>query len=416
MKKQLLIIAQTLMNLLLWLPSLLVVNSCKGLASQNLPIKEGKQEILNTSEPSEVILFCGNPGAGKSSLFNSIFQKNVFKSGVSIGIGMTQIKQAYIHENRKYIDTPGLSDPYLRKQAAEEIEKALKENNNYKIVFVATLEAGRIKPDDLVTINKVCEAIQVNFEYGIVFNKVTKPVLEAIKEEGGLEGYLAELSRKPSSILIIEKVLDMEDTDNVYLPSSSEQLANLESFISNLKAYKIPDNKVQAIDVTNYKEKVREMEMLLSKKKEELNKMNEEISEMEEEINKNANASALDVNTSVSGEDSTPSQLVTARLLEFKNYCGSAISKLPPVDSVFSKENITAEKLTTSSLAVTGATLGACGVAILGLSTISIGVGFGLGALGGEVYNQLKNYANNRMVLENSPNDKVDDLPETQKK
>jgi GTP-binding protein EngB required for normal cell division len=192
-------IAQAMMTLL-WLPGILLINSCQGvlgvIPNNNALIKDGKQEAVNILAPSEVIVFCGNPGVGKSSLCNSIFQQVVFQSGISKGRGMTQAKQEYIYENRKYIDTPGLSDVNLRKQAAEEIEKALKENNNYKIIFVATLEAGRIRPDDLVTINTICEAIKTPFEYGIIFNKVIRPVIEEIGENGeGLKSYLGSLKK-----------------------------------------------------------------------------------------------------------------------------------------------------------------------------------------------------------------------------
>ncbi len=274
-KTQLLGIAQTLMTLLLWLPSLLVMNSCKNLASQNLPIKEGKQEFLHTSEPSEVIVFLGNPGVGKSALCNSIFQKNVFKSGVSIGKGLTTEKQEYIYENRKYIDTPGLADVKQMEKSADEINKALKEDKNYKIVFVTTIDGGRGKSDDLETINAVCKAIKVPFEYGIIFNKVTKPVIKAMNNEGGLDSYLSKLSKQPSSILFIEKDQVMETEGNdAYLSFNSVQLTNLKSFISNLKAYKIPANKVQELEINS------------SELSEQLKAINEKLSITEEKLNK----------------------------------------------------------------------------------------------------------------------------------
>jgi Leucine-rich repeat (LRR) protein/GTP-binding protein EngB required for normal cell division len=280
MKKQLINFAQTAVTLLC-LSGILLMTNCHGpmgLAAQDLPSNNGKQEVVNPAspdEPDEIIVFCGNPGVGKSSLCNSIFQKKAFESGISIGTGLTQKKQEYIYENRKYIDTPGLSDVNLRKQAAEEIEKALKENNNYKIIFVATLEAGRIKSDDLVTINTVCEAIKVPFEYGIIFNKVTNPVIKKISETG-LESYLTPLHKQPLSTIIIKFEGEMQDADNEYLSANSENRTKLLSFISSLKSNMILANNVQHIDVEAYQKQVQEMEVKLKELSELLIKVKEE--------------------------------------------------------------------------------------------------------------------------------------------
>jgi hypothetical protein len=240
---------------------------------------ELKGNLLQPS-PGEIIVFCGNPGVGKSSLCNSIFQKKVFDSGISLGTGMTRKKQEYIYENRKYIDTPGLSDISLRKQAAEEIEKALKENNNYKIIFVATLEAGRIKSDDLVTINTVCDAIKVPFEYAIIFNKLTKPVIEEINRLG-LGRYLTTLNKQPLSTLIIKKDGDMEDANNVHLSSNSDDRTKLVNFITSLKSNMIFVENVQHIDVGAYQKQVQEMETKLA---EALKKAEEEREKHKKEI------------------------------------------------------------------------------------------------------------------------------------
>jgi GTP-binding protein EngB required for normal cell division len=289
MKKQLINFAQTAVTLL-WLPVILLMTNCHGpmgVTAQELPSNNGKQEVVNTSSPSEIIVFCGNPGVGKSSLCNSIFQEKAFESGISDnGSGMTREKQEHIYENRKYIDTPGLSDVNLRKQAAEEIEKALKENNNYKIIFVATLEAGRIRPDDLVTMNTVCEAIKVPFEYGIIFNKVTEKVIKKNITAQGLESYLSDLHKKPSSTLIITKDENMEDEDNEYLPASSENRAKLINFISSLQANMILAKQVQAIDIRDYEKKVEEIETKLAealkKAEEEREKHKKEIADLAE--------------------------------------------------------------------------------------------------------------------------------------
>lgn len=63
---------------------------------------------------NEAIVFCGNPGVGKSALCNSVFQEARFNSGTNRGKGLTTHHQAYMYEDKVYIDTPGLEDVYMR--------------------------------------------------------------------------------------------------------------------------------------------------------------------------------------------------------------------------------------------------------------------------------------------------------------
>ena len=77
-------------------------------------------------------------------------------------------------DGRYYGDTPGLSDTMMRKEAAEEITKALSKNGMYKLIFVVTVEAGRAREDDVSTTNLVLAAIHHKIHYGIIVNKVTK--------------------------------------------------------------------------------------------------------------------------------------------------------------------------------------------------------------------------------------------------
>lgn len=285
-KRQLIKSAQVV-RILLWLPSILLINGCQGTMGFVPPVTSTKvmpQQVSTTSTPSEIILFCGNPGVGKSALCNSIFQQNVFKSGVSVGQGLTREKQEYIYEDKKYIDTPGLADIKLREQAAKEIEKALKENNNYKIIFVATLESGKIREADLVTINTVCNAIKTPFEYGIIFNKVTKRVVDAIGENGeNLKSFLDPLHKQPSSTIVIKKDEDMEDAKDVYLPHNSENRNKLILFITSLTANMIKPIQVQTIDVRAYEEKVIEMEVKVSEMLEKLRIQQEETERLRQE-------------------------------------------------------------------------------------------------------------------------------------
>ena len=94
----------------------------------------------------------------------------MFESGISIGTGLTfqlDQKMIWLNEIVLIMEPPGLSNIKQRNQAAKAIENALEIGGQYKIVFVVTLEAGRLKPDDIATINVVLKNIpKINF-YGL---------------------------------------------------------------------------------------------------------------------------------------------------------------------------------------------------------------------------------------------------------
>ena len=94
-------------------------------------------ELPPMSEPFSIIAI-GNPGSGKSTTLNYLAQKFVFKSGPSIGSGLTyKLDEEEVRvtcSNGKtvqitFYDTPGLNDAGKRVAAGEAISKALKVRN-----------------------------------------------------------------------------------------------------------------------------------------------------------------------------------------------------------------------------------------------------------------------------------------------
>lgn len=141
------------------------------------------QETTKDREPdgatssSPCIICVGNPGAGKSTLLNSLLGEVVFRAGFSLGQGLTQHLQKEEHGGIVYIDTPGLADSGQRKRAAEEVTRAFRTHTSFKLVFVITLEACHIRPQDKATMELVLDAIQgaccsSTPEYCVVVNKV----------------------------------------------------------------------------------------------------------------------------------------------------------------------------------------------------------------------------------------------------
>ena len=129
------------------------------------------------------ILFIGNPGSGKSTMLNSLAGKVLFKSGQSFGQGLTFQLDEKIHNGIKYMDTPGLADKVLRKQAGEAISKALKAGGKYRIVFFVRLEAGRPVNEDITTMKLVLEAApEIGKNYGVLIPKITPGAGKALKK------------------------------------------------------------------------------------------------------------------------------------------------------------------------------------------------------------------------------------------
>ena len=128
------------------------------------------------------LLFVGNPGVGKSTLLSGISGQG-FVSGVSYGRGLTtkfEFKTIPGVENVRFMDTPGLADVSLKHTAAAEIEKALNASRDAKEVrlfFVVTLEAGRVRPMDIITIDNVLDAVTLTHDmtksdtFGVIVNQ-----------------------------------------------------------------------------------------------------------------------------------------------------------------------------------------------------------------------------------------------------
>ena len=132
------------------------------------------------------IIFCGNPGVGKSTLLTSISDVQ-FQSGFNWAQGLTN--QLNFKENPnipgyRFGDTPGLADVAIAERAAEAITEALREaarqGRRVLIFFIVTVESGRVKPDDLFTIKQVMGSITFpngqrpsRNDYGVIINKCT---------------------------------------------------------------------------------------------------------------------------------------------------------------------------------------------------------------------------------------------------
>lgn len=134
--------------------------------------------------------FLGNPGTGKSTLANNLVQRAVFRSGpVFNGRGLTRELETYYDKENgvMYFTPPGLDDPFEggRMNAARFTEEGLRLGGPTKIIFVMTIEAGRICQADLVTKNLILDSLAnvQNLQFGIIVNKISQNFLKALVED-----------------------------------------------------------------------------------------------------------------------------------------------------------------------------------------------------------------------------------------
>jgi len=244
------------------------------------------------------IIFVGNPGTGKSTLLNGLINEAKFLSGISFGEGKTTILQLVTKSAITYGDTPGLSDIKMRKRAAEEITKILKQNGQYKIFFVCTLESGRVRPDDVTTIKLVLESITVPIEYGIIVNKITKQLQHRLQEsEEGGKNIIACLNTEHRSTLFFyfyTKNDDLEDRDNV-VPVHSKKFLE---FIETVPYTVLESRRVADIQVEEYERLKAMFEEKLKEFAEENTKITVEMNRMIEENNKKKLVSQNFINVS----------------------------------------------------------------------------------------------------------------------
>ena len=134
----------------------------------------------------------------------------------------------------------------MREIAAQEITEALKRNGNFKIIFVVTVEAGRVHPDDVTTINTVLESIKTKVYYGIIVNKVSKRFITEVEKNKEdvfkilFTGFNSGLHRT-DYIYYFERVGELDDQDN--------KIAVLPNTLKDYIYQEVPFNLILQSDV-----------------------------------------------------------------------------------------------------------------------------------------------------------------------
>jgi len=256
--------------------------------------EENKEDVqLMVSWGPTDIVFCGNPGVGKSTLLSSISGCH-FESGISFGAGLTaklQFQNDPHNKETRWADTPGLADIELAELAAKAINEALedasKNNRKVKIFFVVTAESGRIRPADHLTINKVMGCIKVpdkktkDNTYGVIVNKCNWLKRKKLAEKGAIR-LTAVFNQKSSNntfstnfVTFLPMVAELDLAEN-----GRHYFENLRVFISKVPGIESIES-VTKIDTRNM---AKQLEDQAKKYKMEMDKLEDKMENQRKEF------------------------------------------------------------------------------------------------------------------------------------
>ena len=206
-------------------------------------------------------IYIGNPGTGKTTLLNTQHGGTVLESGVGVGGGMTRGLHCVPQDQTKTVlcDTPGLNDPWIRREAAGNITQGLKKGGCFKVFFVVKLESGRVRPEDTTTMKLVLESAPIKEdEYSIIINQVKELEHKKIKEKWAhlRDTLLLGMPVKTNSTHVIISLPELEDKDNATM-TNEQAKRGFERFLRSAPTVWMDQKKVMDIMIQDYEKTIQ---------------------------------------------------------------------------------------------------------------------------------------------------------------
>lgn len=247
--------------------------------------KKGIKPVTSAlaSDPTTFV-FVGNPGAGKSTIANCKAQELIFKAGVGIGTGVTELLQVEERNGTIYVDTPGLSDVSKRKKAAAEITKALRRGGPHCVVFVLRQESGRIITEDRVTMKLVLEACkEIGQQYAIVVNKCPNKLVNVATEDPAALAEFKQLlfdglPQATNALFFAKKIKEIDDEEDMIVPLPKE----LDDFLNSAPIVNLTKGKAEEVNASSYEDMVDKLAEEKEKSAQEKAALMKKVKEAEE--------------------------------------------------------------------------------------------------------------------------------------
>ena len=212
------------------------------------------------------IVFAGNPGSGKSTIVNSCLGEIISSSGPPLINGYNRPFVSHRSGNDVYSDTPGLDELQGMEKTWQELSKVISKYDSLKIIFVITMECGRLRPSDVSMMKLVLRAIQrqgmdTAYRYSLIINRLYPHEYLFYKSDKNMSTLLEIFSNiSPiNSLLFLKSEANLEDKSNCIL----NEAQNIKKFVDNAPTINGDSLRKVNLDISTWNAVYKKAESLL---------------------------------------------------------------------------------------------------------------------------------------------------------